>query len=279
MTATPALVAPQWLKNNLDNPHIVVVDASWHLPDSDQNALADFRDAHIPGAMYFDIAEISDQDTDLPNMLPPASQFERQVSALGIGNDDHVIIYDTHGIFSAPRAWWMFRYFGHNKVSVLDGGLPLWLSQNLPTESGKSKPKKQAQFKAAPQPGLLRDFNYMDANTGTKTAQVVDLRSRDRFDGQMEEPWPGALRGHIEHSRNLHYKKLLTEEGRMKPPEELQNQFLSAGIKTDQPIITSCGSGISACIGALALYAIGKPDVPVYDGSWAEWSVRKKASQ
>ncbi len=278
MTAekTPALVNTQWLKSSLDRPDIVILDATWYTPDSENDASMEFREAHIPGALFFDIALVSDQQTDLPNMLPPPQQFEEQVSAMGITNSDHVIVYDSIGIFSAPRVWWMFRYFGHDRVSVLDGGLPAWLGQNLPTKGGLGKPKKQGGFKANPRPELLRSFDDMQRNISAKSDQVIDMRSRERYDGITPEPWPSPLKGHIQGSKNWHYKNLLQHNSKIKSIEILKDELTQMGVKLDKPVVTTCGSGISACVGALALYEMGATDVAVYDGSWVEWSKKYK---
>ena len=268
----PPLVTPQWLKSNLDRADVVVIDASWHAPDSENDAATEFKDGHVPGAVFFDIPEISDQNTPLPNMLPPADQFERQVSALGIGNNTHIIAYDSLGIFSAARAWWMFRYFGHDKISVLDGGLPAWLSFNLPTETGRGKPKPGGGFRASPRPHLLQQLSGVESQLKSKASQIIDFRSKERFDGVMPEPLPGVPSGNIPGSMNLHYKKLLQANQRIKGVEELKAMMNQMGINMDKPVIASCGSAISACVGALAFYTLGKEDVSVYDGSWAEWS-------
>ncbi len=270
----PSIVTVQWLKSNIDNPNVAVLDATWHLPDSDLDAEMDFKDGHIPGAQFFDIPAFSDQNTDLPNMLPPPDQFAQMVSAMGIGNDDHVIVYDTHGIFSAPRAWWMFRYFGHNKISVLDGGFPAWLAQNNPVQTGRGKAKKTAAFVAKINSDLLKNFDDMKNNVESKSAAVIDMRSKERFDGITMEPW-GGERGHIPGSKNWYYKNLLQPNHRIKDVEILKQDLTAMGIKFDRPIITTCGSGISACIGALALHIAGV-DAAVYDGSFAEWSRKSK---
>jgi thiosulfate/3-mercaptopyruvate sulfurtransferase len=209
-------------------------------------------------------------------MLPSLTQFEQQISAMGIDNDDYVIAYDSQGVFSAARCWWMFRYFGHDRVSVLDGGLPAWLAQNLPVKTGNEKPKKSGKFYGKVRRDLLREITDMEQNVETKSAQVVDLRSRERYEGTMAEPWPGSGRGHIPGSVNLPYKTLLRPNGSMKGVEELQIKVKDMRLKMDKPIVASCGSGISACVAALAFYTMGKEDVAVYDGSWAEWGRKHK---
>ncbi len=266
------LVSTAWLAANLDRPDVRVLDATWFLPDMKRDGRAEHAERRIPGAVFFDIDAISDQDTTLPHMLPSPQEFAAAVGALGVGNGDAVVVYDAQGIWSAPRVWWMFRVFGHRDVAVLDGGLPRWLAEGRPVESGPPPTPEPRPFRAAYDPSLVRGLADMRAALETGAAQVVDARSAPRFAGTAPEPRPGLRSGHMPGARNVPFGELIDPETKtMLPPDAILARFRTAGVDPDRPLVTSCGSGVTACVLALALERAGRPGVPVYDGSWAEW--------
>jgi len=264
------LVTPEWLAQNLGRRDVRVVDGSWHMPQLKRDARAEFVEAHVPGAVFFDIDAIADPRTSLPHMLPRAAEFSRSVGRLGIGDRDRVIVYDSRGVVSAARVWWTFRAFGHDAVAVLDGGLPRWRAEGRPVESGSAAPKP-LRFTARLRRSLVRDLAGMRRNLTTRKAQVLDARSRGRFAGTEPEPRAGLRAGHIPRSLNLPYDELYQKDGTLLPPDALRQKFEASGLDLDKPVVTSCGSGVTASVLALGLYAIGRPDVAVYDGSWTEW--------
>lgn len=266
LTLSAPLVSTHWLAEHL--PQVKLLDASWHMPAHGRDAQADFSAAHIPGARFFDLDEHSAPATSLPHMLPSAEAFAQAVSALGIGNTDAVVVYDTAGLFSAARLWWMFRTFGHANIAVLNGGLPKWQAEGRPTGQGTPAPAAKTHYHASYHPGLVRSKADLAQNLQTHDAIVLDARSKARFTGEEADPRPGIRAGHIPGSRNVHYAACLNTDGTMKAPQELSN-ILS--VNANQPIISSCGSGITACILDLALELAGHPNHAVYDGSWAEW--------
>ena len=267
------LVTTEWLAKELGAPDLRVLDGTWHMPQLKRDPRAEFAQAHIPGAAFFDIDAISDRSTTLPHMLPPAAQFEAAVGALGIGSNDRVVVYDVRGVVSAARVWWTFRAFGHDAVTVLDGGLKKWQAEGRPVESGESKPPARP-FTARLRPELVRDVEAMRANVASRAAQVLDARSRGRFAGTEPEPRAGLRGGHIPGSLNLPYETLYRPDGTLKPPDELRAAMTSAGVDLDRPIVTSCGSGVTASVLALALFQLNRPDAAVYDGSWSDWAAR-----
>jgi thiosulfate/3-mercaptopyruvate sulfurtransferase len=272
-SALPTVASTEWLAKHLGEPDLRVLDGSWHMPQLKRDAHAEFVAAHIPGAVFFDIDRIADPATSLPHMLPTAQAFAEAVGALGIGSDDRVVVYDVRGVVSAARVWWTFRAFGHERVAVLDGGLRAWNAEGRPNETGEPSPGRR-QFRASLRPALVRDLDAMRRNVGTRAEQVVDARSRGRFEGTEPEPRPGLRGGHIPGSLNLPYETLYRPDGTLLSPEALRAAFVEAGVDLRKPIATTCGSGITAAVLALALHVVGRPEVAVYDGSWTEWGGR-----
>ena len=274
-TTAETLVTTQWLQERLGDASVRVVDGSWHMPSLKRDAVAEFRDTHVPGAVYFDIDRIADTTSSLPHMVPDEDTFAERVGALGIGDDHLVVVYDTTGMGSAPRVWWMFRLFGHERVSVLDGGLPKWLAENRPTESGDATPQA-VPFTAHRNDGLVRSVEQLLENLRTPREQVLDARSAGRFNATEPEPRAGLRGGRIPGSFNRPFVDLYDADSRtMKPASELQALFDASGVDRSRPIVTSCGSGVTACNLALGLHLLGHADVAVYDGSWTEWGGRE----
>jgi thiosulfate/3-mercaptopyruvate sulfurtransferase len=276
-----ALVSSEWLAERLGKPGVAIIDATWFPKHSPRKAPTEFEQAHIPGAVFFNIDDIADSKTHLPHMLPDAATFAAKVGALGIGDADRVIAYDAHGgAAAAARAWWMFRVFGHANVAMLDGGLPKWLKENRPTQGGPVRPaRKQFTIRTAggrPDVTLVRSAEQLLDNLKTGTEQVVDTRSPGRFAGTDPEPWPVKKLGHIPGSRNLPFGRLMNpaRDNAMRPAEEIAEMIAAAGIDPNRPIITSCGSGVTAAVVTLGLYLIGHARTAVYDGSWSEWGAR-----
>ena len=268
-----ALVDSEWLAARLGDPQLAIVDCSFKLPGVAPTARDDYGSGHIPGAVFFDIDDIAMPGTALPHMIPAAELFAEKMAALGIGDDDRVVVYDGAGLSSAGRGWWMLRLFGHAAVAILDGGLPKWRAENRPLSSAVPSPPRRrftARFEAA----LWRDKAALLANLATGREQVVDARARPRFEGSAPEPRPGLRGGHIPLSRNLPYERL-TDPGtrQMRSAEALAALFREAGVELDRPIVASCGSGVTACALAFALHLIGHPGAAVYDGSWSEWGL------
>jgi thiosulfate/3-mercaptopyruvate sulfurtransferase len=266
------LVSTEWLAAHLKD--VRVVDASWYMPDEKRQPAQEFEQGHIPGAVFFDIDGIADHKTDLPHMMPTPGEFSRAVGALGIGDGETVVVYDGTGIFSAPRAWWMLKAMGHRSVKVLDGGFPKWKREGRAIESGPAKPAAKF-FTAIPRPEIMRDFDAVMGIVKDKSAQLVDARSASRFRGEEAEPRAGVRGGHMPGAMNLPWRKLVAEDGTLKSAAELRSVF--AGLDADKPIVTTCGSGISAAILMLGLAEIGRGDVALYDGSWTEWGGRAEA--
>jgi thiosulfate/3-mercaptopyruvate sulfurtransferase len=268
-----SLVASEWLASHLDDPQVRVVDASFKLPGITPTAREDYDRGHISGAVFFDIDDIAAPGTSLPHMIPAPDLFAQKMEALGVGDGDRVVVYDSARLSSAGRAWWMLRLFGHRDVAILDGGLPKWRAEGRPLDAALPSPPRR-RFTARFDPALVRDKRALIANLSTAHEQVVDARAVARFEGTIEETRPGLRRGHIPGSRNLPYDQVTEPSTRqLRSAEELSRLFRDAGVALDSPIVTSCGSGVTACALVFALHLIGHPDAAVYDGSWSEWGL------
>lgn len=271
MPPTDPLVSTEWLAAHLSDPRVKVLDASFKLPGVLPLPKDDYLQQHIPGAVFFDVDAVSDHSSLLPHMFPSAEQFGRDVGALGLSNDDTVVLYDAGGWVAAPRGWWMFLSFGHANVRVLDGGLKKWLAEGRAVDSGDVKPVP-AMFQTTFDAKRTRSRQQLEANLASRAEQVIDARPSARFEGSVAEPRPGLRSGHIPGARSVPYATLFdASTGAMKPLEELRSAFSGAGVDFDKPIVTSCGSGVSALVLTLALYRLGLADTALYDGSWAEW--------
>ena len=266
------IVSAEWLTQHLDQ--VRVIDASWYMPADKRDPKAEFEAAHIPGAVFYDLDALSDRNTPLPHMLPAPEQFARDTGALGIGDGDMVVVYDGTGVFSAPRVWWALKAMGHDKVAVLDGGLPAWKASGGALESGPAKPRPTT-FTARPNGAIVRDFGAVKAALGN--TQVLDARSAPRFEGSEPEPRAGLKSGHMPGAANIPYRAVLTSDNKLKDDAALQKLFAERGLDLRAPIITSCGSGVTAAILMLALEKLGSRQVAVYDGSWSEWGGRDDA--
>jgi thiosulfate/3-mercaptopyruvate sulfurtransferase len=266
------LVSTDWLAEHLQDGDVIAVDGSYFLPTQQRDAQAEFRAGHIPGAVFFDIESVSDHSTELPHMLPGPAQFGAAVGALGIGDGDTVVVYDSVGLYSAARVWWTFRIFGAEKVFILDGGLPEWKNEGRPLEKGDGG-RKPKSFHADMNVRAVATLADVRMALTSDSAQIVDARSAERFSGKAPEPRPGLRSGHMPGSFNVPFGNLL-ENGRLASRGRIEAAFKAAGVDLDKPIITSCGSGVTAAILTLALDAIGKEPNGLYDGSWAEWGSR-----
>lgn len=268
------LVSTAWLAEHLSAPDVRVVDGSWHLPTENRDARAEYRQAHIPGAVFFDIDEICDETNPLPHMLPHPVKFSSRMRKLGLGDGSRIVVYDTKGLFSAARVWWMLRVMGHEDVVVLDGGLPKWISEGRPIED-LPPPPRERHFTVRFDSNLIRTLDEVRRDVETGKEQVLDVRPAARFAGQAPEPRPGVRSGHIPGSKNLPWETLLSPDGALLPAEKLAAKLAEAGIDIDKPVVATCGSGVSAGILALAMARLGRWRTPVYDGGWAEWGSRE----
>jgi thiosulfate/3-mercaptopyruvate sulfurtransferase len=267
------LVSTDWLLENINMPHLRVVDASWYLPTLNRDPLADYADAHIPTAVFFDIDEIADLDSDLPHMLPSAEKFSSRVRKLGLGDGTKIVIYDGSGLSSAARVWWMFKAFGHDNVAVLDGGLPRWHAEGKPL-SNMPENSREKHFTPKFRASMVKNADQLLAGLSTSDAQIIDARPAGRFDGTAPEPRAGLRGGHIPGSINLPFGQLFDADGSFLRGDALRAAFTDAGINLDAPIITSCGSGVTAAVLALGLALLDRDDIGLYDGSWSEWGGR-----
>ena len=266
------LVSTEWLASRLRQPDLVVVDGSYYLPTMKRDATAEYLAGHIPGAVFFDIDAIKDHSNPLPHMLPTPEQFTASVGTLGIGNENTIIVYDGVGLYGAARVWWTFRAFGARHVFVLDGGLPKWKAEGRPLETAQV-PRGPRTFNAPENPDFVASLDDVKNALSSGRAQVVDARAADRFRGEAPEPRPGLRSGHMPGSFNVPYQALL-KDGRLASPQNIAAAFDAGGVDLDKPIITSCGSGVTAAILTFALDALGKPTGKVYDGSWSEWGMQ-----
>jgi thiosulfate/3-mercaptopyruvate sulfurtransferase len=269
VNASPLIAAAE-LAVRLDDPQIRVLDASWFLPTEGRSGRNEFEEVRIPGSAFFDIDAISDASVDLPHMLPAPEAFAVAAAALGLTPDAEVVVYDSFGIRSAARVWWTLTVMGFDRVRVLDGGLRVWKAEGFPVQTGAPKPPSQGVASIRFDPARLRDQAAVAAALVSGSAQVVDARSAPRFRGEAPEPRPGLRSGHMPGAINLPFDRLLTEEGRLKPPAALAEAFREAGVDLSRPIIATCGSGVTASVLAFALEVLDA-SAAVYDGSWAEW--------
>ena len=275
LAALPPLVSTAWLAERLGDPAVRVLDASWYLPSAGRDARAEYRAGHVPGARFLDLEAACAPDAPLPHTLPTAEHFAHLVGAtLGVGDDDAVIVYDASGTnFSAARAWFTFRYFGHARVAVLDGGLGRWRAEGRPLEAGEGSAAAPATFTARPRPELVRGIDAVRARLADGGAQVVDVRGADRFGGAVPEPRPGVRSGHMPGAVNLPYPELVRADGTALPEPELRARLAAAGVDPARPTLATCGSGVTACNLLLHLERLGA-DGALYDGSWSEWGAR-----
>lgn len=265
------LVSTDWLAERLDAPDLVIVDASYYLPDAGRDGHAEFLEQRIPGAVFFDIDEIADTDSNLPHTMPSAEKFSSRVRKLGIGDGTRVVVYDGAGLFSAARGWWMLRTFGHRDVAILDGGLPKWLAEDRPVDTSPPVEQRPLHFTARFSASSVRDKSDVTRAISTGNAQLADARSPGRFRAEEPEPRPGTRGGHMPGAFNVHYRTLLNVDGTVKSTEEIRDVFQNAGIDLSRPVITTCGSGVTAAILTLGLTLLGHNNNSLYDGSWCEW--------
>ena len=271
MTDDPkTLVSTDWLGQHLNDPDLRLLDASWHMPDENRDARAEYEAAHIPGARFFDIDEISDQRSDLPHMAPPPEKFISRMRAMGIGDGHQVVVYDSRGIFSAARVWWLFKLMGKTDVAVLDGGLPKWRAEEREIED-LPPVIRDRHMTVSRRNDLVRDVTQVAEASKLGQPQILDARAATRFRGDAPEPREGLRAGHIPGSKNLPFTQLLNADGTMKDPGGLKAAFEGAGIDLSKPVITTCGSGVTAAILALGLARTGHDEWSLYDGSWTEW--------
>lgn len=270
-----ALVSTEWLAAHVGDPHVAVVDASMYLPTSGRDAAREYAEGHVAGAVFFDLEATSDSASNLPHMLPTAEAFADRMSALGLSDDDDIVVYDGSGAnLSAARAWWMFRLFGHERVAVLDGGLGKWRREGRPVERGVPA-RPRGHFTArSPRPDAVLDLDQVRSAAAAGSGQIVDMRSAGRFAGADPEPRPGLRGGHIPGSLNLPFQELVGPDGTVLPADALRRRLAAAGIDLDRPVVATCGSGVSACALIHALHLVGHEQVSLYDGAWAEWGSR-----
>ncbi|CAN7224106.1 3-mercaptopyruvate sulfurtransferase [Phenylobacterium sp. LjRoot225] len=267
------LVTTAWLAKHLGDPDVQVIDATWYMPNEDGSGRADYAAGHVPGAVFFDIDQIADHAVDLPHMLPSPEAFAAAAGALGLRREATIVVYDARGIFSAPRVWWTLRAMGFSKVFVLDGGLKVWRAEGRPLETTTPSPGA-TRLAPAFDPALVRDLAAVEGHLARHSAQLVDARSAGRFRGETPEPRADLRSGHMPGARNVPWNALVGEDGLLKTRDQLQSVFAAGGVDLAQPIVTTCGSGVTAALLALGLARLGREDVAVYDGSWSEWGGR-----
>jgi thiosulfate/3-mercaptopyruvate sulfurtransferase len=266
------LVSTEWLAAHLKDPDLRVLDASWYMPDMNRDPKAEYAESHIPGARFFDIDEISDLRSELPHMAPPVEKFMSRMRAMGIGDGHQVVIYDGMGMFSAARVWWLFRLMGKEDVAVLDGGMPKWWAEGRPV-TDEPPLIRDRHMTTRRQNNLVKDVTQVARAAKLRDHEIIDARAPERFRGEVEEPRAGLRSGHIPGSKNVFFRNLLQADGSMKSVAELIQVFEEADVDLSKPVITTCGSGVTAAILSLALARMGKHDHSLYDGSWAEWGM------
>ena len=266
------LVSTQWLAAHLKDLDSRVLDASRYLPGSKRDPFAEYQSSHTPGARFFDLDDVSDHRSDLPHMVPPVEKFMSRMRAIGVGDGHQIVVYDGSGLFSAPRVWWLFKLMGQMDIAVLDGGFPKWQAEGHPVED-LPPILRDRHMMVRRQNQMVKDVTQVSAASKLGESEIVDARSPGRFYGKDPEPRPGLRAGHIPGSKNVFYKDLLKADDTMKSPDEMRQVFLEAGVDLDKPVITSCGSGVTAAILSLGLTRMGKTDHSLYDGSWTEWGM------
>ncbi|MEL6958922.1 MAG: 3-mercaptopyruvate sulfurtransferase [Pseudomonadota bacterium] len=266
------LVSTSWLAQHLKDPDLRILDASWYLPDAARDGRAEYDAAHIPGARFFDIDDVSDHRSELPHMVPPVEKFMSRMRKLGVGDGHQIVVYDGMGIFSAARVWWLFKLMGHKDIAVLDGGFPKWQAEGHPIED-LPPVIRDRHMTVQRQNHMVKDVTQVASASKLGDYVIVDARPPERFRGDVPEPRDGLRAGHIPNSRNVCFRDVLSPDGTMKDPETLTGIFEGAGVDLSKPVITTCGSGVTAAVLALALETMGKTDHAVYDGSWAEWGM------
>ena len=273
------LVSTEWLAGALGAPDLMVFDATKYLPNEPFDGLTKYREAHIPGARFFDIDEVADPDTTLPHMAPTAGRFARLMGQLGISNTTRVIFYDQKGLQSSARGWWLMKLFGHEKTAVLDGGLPKWLAEGRATESGDAKAAAPSSYTPDFRADLVKGIGDVKRIIASGSALILDARAKGRFDGSAPEPRPGLPSGHMPGAKSVPFNELLNADFTMKDAAALRTRFAAAGADGSKPIVTSCGTGVTACILALGLKQAGLGDAAIYDGSWTEWAGRPETQK
>ena len=271
-----ALVSTDWLRKNLINKDIKILDCSWHIPNTQRSGKLEFELSHIPGSIFFDIDKISDQNSSFPHMLLTKEKFSSIIGDLGISNDDHVIVYDKLGIFSSPRVWWMFNYYGHSKISILDGGFVKWSKEKKEIDSGKGKKYLQTNFKANENNSMVKNYDDIKTNISKRNFQVLDARPKGRFEGTEPEPRKNLKSGSIQNSINISWDEFIDPETKcFLDAESIKKKFQSLKFNFDQPVVFSCGSGVAACVVGKAFEIITNKQIDIYDGSWTEWATKE----